>query len=211
MLISPTEPAEFRVLGDVSSVPELYGADFLMFGPKVGRVGVQRKEINDFVASIRDDRLAKEVSQLKSLNVAMLILEGRVEFTNDGGSLLSTRSPLSRAQFLGTLWMLQASGLWITYTNSSTDTIECLSLFSRWIAKEKHTSLLTRSSPRNMYGTRGSEDWQIHILQGFPGLGYERARSVREFYGGLPLAWTGTLSDVPGIGAKMWARLQGML
>src|SRR5215472_11777188 len=105
MLISPTEPAEFRVLGEVSSVPELYGADFLMYGPKIGRVGVQRKEINDFVASIRDDRLAKEVAQLKSLNVGMLVLEGGVEWTNDG-SLLSTRSPLSRAQFLGTLWML---------------------------------------------------------------------------------------------------------
>lgn len=211
MLISPTEPSEFLVLGERSSVPEMYGADFLMFGPKIGRVGVQRKEISDFIASIRDDRLKTEVSQLQALDTRMLILEGRIEFTNDG-SLLGTRSQLSRPQLLGMLWHLQSTGLWISYTNSTTETIECLSLFSRWIQKDRHTSLTVRNGPKkNMYGTRGSEDWQIHILQGFPGLGYERARNVREFYGGLPLAWTGTLSDVPGIGEKMWTRLQAML
>lgn len=210
MLISPTEPSEFRVLGAVSSVPEMYGADFLMWGPKIGRVGVQRKEINDLVASVRDDRLRTEVALLQTLNVGMVIVEGRVEFTNDG-SLFGSRSPFTRAQFLATLWHLQSTGLWITYTNSTTETIDCLSLFSRWIAKEKHTTLTGRKPPTNAYGTRGGEDWQIHILQGFPGLGYERAKNVREYYGGLPLAWTGTLSDVPGIGEKMWTKLQAML
>jgi hypothetical protein len=42
-------------------------------------------------------------------------------------------------------------------------------------------------------------------------MGYERARAVRDFYGGLPLAWTGTLTDVPGIGSKTWTKLRGML
>lgn len=211
MLISPTEPSEFRVLGEVSAVPEMYGADFLMFGPRIGRVGVQRKEIADFVASIRDDRLGTEVAQLRSLDVAMLILEGQVEYTNDG-LLLGTRSALSRAQLLGTLWHLQSNGLWITCTNSKTDTIECLSLFTRWIAKARHTTLTARKGPRpNMYGTRGNEDWEIHVLQSFPGLGYERAKAVREFYGGLPLCWTGVLTDVPGIGDRLSRKLTSLL
>lgn len=210
MLVSPTEPPEFRVLGEVSSVPEMYGADFLLYGPKIGRVGVQRKEISDLVASIRDDRLREQVERLKGLDVGMVIIEGRIEWTNDG-HLLGISSPFTRAQLLGMLWHLQSIGLWISFTSSKTETTECISLFSRWIAKERHTSLTGRRTPRNQYGTRDNEDWQIHILQGFPGLGYERARAVREFYGGLPLSWTGTLSDVPGIGEKMWTRLQGLL
>jgi ERCC4-type nuclease len=192
-------------------MPEQYGADYLMYVPNVGRVGVQRKEINDFIASVRDDRLRTEVALLCQLPVAMLILEGRIEFTNDG-LLLATHSPFTRAQLLGTLWLLQSTGLWITSTNSTTETIECLSLFSRWVTKQKHTTLTGRNGPRsNPYGKVSDDDWQVHILQGFPGMGYERARAVRDFYGGLPLAWTGTLTDVPGIGSKTWTKLRGML
>lgn len=209
--MSPTEPRELRSLGTVSSVPELYGSDFLLFGPTVGKVGVQRKEIADFAASLDDDRLAVQAAKSRPLNIRMLLLEGRVDWTNDG-LLYGTRSRLTRARFLGALWSLSSEGYWINYTNSLTETIECLLLFSRWITKQKHTTLrTTRSSPKNLYGTRGSEDWQIHVLQSFPGVGYERARSVVEYFGGLPLTWTGTLSDVPGIGTKTATRLSELL
>lgn len=211
MLVSPTEPRELRALGTVSAVPELYGVDFLTWGATTGKVGVQRKEVADFVASLRDDRLGKEVAQARSLDIRMLIVEGRIEWTNDG-TLLDTRSPLTRAQYLATLWSLQSEGWWITCTSSTTETTESLLLFTRWVAKAKHSTLTARNGPpRNMYGTRGSEDWQCHVLQSFPGIGYERARSVVEYYGGLPLAWTGTLSDVPGIGKKTSERLEGLL
>src|SRR5215467_6397845 len=211
MLVSPTEPAPFRVLGQTSSVPEMYGVDFLLFAPGVGKVGVQRKEVADLVASLLDDRLSKEVLQSRSLDLKMLIVEGNIAWTNDG-FLLGTRSPLTRAQFLGILWSLQSEGFWITCSDSTTDSIELLSLYARWIAKPEHKSLLSRKkSPKNLYGTRGSEDWQIHFLQGLPGLGYERAKAVVEYYGGLPLAWTGTLSAVPGIGVQLSTRLSHLL
>jgi len=211
VLISPTEPSVFRVLGDVSSMPEQYGADFLMYKPGMGRVGVQRKEVNDLIASVRDDRLRTEVGLLCQLPIAMLIVEGTVEFTNDG-LLLGTRSQWSRAQHLSTLWLLQSTGLWISSTSSTTETIECLSLFSRWVIKERHATLTSRNGPKaNPYGRLSDDDWQVHILQGFPGMGYERAKAVRDFYGGLPLQWTANLTDVPGIGSKTWTKLRGVL
>lgn len=211
MLVSPTEPRELRAVGTVSAVPEMYGVDYLAFVPGVGKVGVQRKEIGDFVASVRDDRLSTEVAQSRSLDLRMLIVEGTVEWTNDG-VLLGPRSGFTRAQYLGILWNLQSEGFWITFTRSTTETTECLLLFTRWVAKEKHSTLTARKKPpRNMYGTRGSEDWQIHVLQSFPGVGYERARAVVEFYGGLPLEWTGTLTDVPGIGPRLSGKLGSLL
>lgn len=211
MLVSPTEPRELRSLGTVSSVPELYGMDFLTFGPTVGKAGIQRKEIADFAASLDDDRLTIQAAKSKPLELRMLLLEGRVDWTNDG-LLLGTRSRLTRARFLGALWSLQSAGYWITCTASLTETIESVLLFTRWVAREKHSTLMSkRSAPKNLYGTRDNEDWQLHVLQSFPGLGYERAKNLLAFYGGLPLTWTGTLSDVPGIGSKTAAKLTGLL
>jgi len=188
----------------------MYGVDFLMFAPGVGKVGVQRKEVADLVASVFDDRLSREVLQSRALDIRMLILEGTVDWTNDG-SLLATRSSFTRAQLLGVLWSLQSEGFWITCTNCQTESIESISLLNRWLAKPEHKSLLQRrKQPKNMYGTKGSSDWQIHFLQGLPGLGYERAKAVVDYYGGLPLAWTATLSDVPGIGVKLSTRLSNL-
>ena len=42
-------------------------------------------------------------------------------------------------------------------------------------------------------------------------VGFERAKGIRDFYGRLPLAWTGTLTDVPGVGEKTAKRLESLL
>ena len=192
-------------------MPERYGADFLMYSPHIGRVGVQRKEIRDFLASIKGDRVEREVLQMKSLDVGMFVIEGRLEWTNDG-SLLVERSQLTRAQYLGILWSLQLSGLWISFTNSQTETIQFLSLFSRWIMKDRHTSLLQRpKATKNVFGTRESRDWQIHVMQGFPGVGYGKAEAIVDHCGGLPLRWTMDLSTVPGVGVVLSNRLGSLL
>ena len=212
MLVSPTEPAELKMLGKVSSQPEKHGADFLMYSPVVGRVGVQRKEIGDLVASL-GDRLAREIPLLQQLDIGLVLIEGRIEWTNDGTLLSAGGLELSRAQYLGIVWSIQSSGLWIGSTSSLTETTTFLSLFSRWVTKERHHSLLRRNKrpARNAYGEARDRDWQIFFLQGLPGLGYERAASVVDFYGGLPLQWTGVLTEIPGIGDGLWRKLAKLL
>lgn len=212
MLISPAEPRELRLLGNTSAAPEKHGADFLWYSKAVGMVGVQRKEINDLLASLADDRLAREIPLLQRLDIAMVLIEGRVEWTNDG-FLLATSSPFTRAQYLGILWSLQSAGLWIGCSDSLTDTTQYLSAFYRWTTKERHTGLLrrTQKAGRDEYGMRSDRAWQLHLLQGFPGVGYERAKAIVEYYGGLPLAWTGRLVDVDGIGPVTAHRLETLL
>lgn len=213
MLVSPAEPAPLRALGRTSSIPERYGADFLIFSPHLGRIGIQRKEISDLLHSLQqDDRLSREIPQLQSLDIAILIIEGQLTWTADG-YLYNTTSQFTLTQFRGLLWSLQYSGLWISFTNSVTETIEYLLQFTRWTEKPRHTTLLRRnkSKARNVYGTRDSREWQIHVMQGFPGIGYDRAQDIVDFYGGLPLTWTGELIDVPGIGKVTATRLKALL
>ena len=212
MLISPAEPRELRKLGNTSSAPEKHGADYLWYTKHIGMVGVQRKEINDLIASLADDRLAREIPLLQRLDYAMVLIEGRVEWTDDG-FLLTASSQFTRAQYLGILWSLSLSGLSTGFTNSQTETTEYLSLFYRWTLKERHTGLMRRAqkASRDEYGQRTDRAWQIFVLQSFPGVGYERAKAIVDHYGGLPLAWTGKLDDVPGVGEGTATRLGRLL
>ncbi len=213
MLVSPAEPEIFKSLGESSIVPERYGADFLLFSPVLGRIGVQRKEINDLLASMGDGRLAREIPQLQCLDIGVILIEGRLRWTVDGFLCLKTQSEFTQQQFQATLWSLQLHGLWIGFTNSQTETIEYMSWFSRWTMKDRHNSLLSRpkQTAKNIFGTRESRDWQIHVMEGFPGVGYQRAAKIVDHYGGLPLAWTGILSDVPGVGAGLQHKLGSLL
>ena len=212
MLVSPAEPRELRELGNTSSAPEKHGADYLWYTKHIGMVGVQRKEINDLIASINDDRLAREIPLLQRLDLAMVVIEGRLEWTDDG-FLLATSSGWSRAQLLGVFWSLQLSGLCVGCTTSLTETTQFLSLFYRWTMKERHTGLLRKSqkASKDEYGIRSDRAWQVFLLQSFPGLGYERARAIVDHFGGLPLQWTGKLDEVAGIGKTTATRLERLL
>jgi ERCC4-type nuclease len=193
-------------------MPERYGADFLMFSPHMGKIGVQRKEIKDLVASINDGRLAKEVQQLQSCDIAHIIIEGRVEWTNEGLLLTSTHSQFTKAQYLGTLWSLQASGLGTGFTTSKTDTMSYLSTFEKWTCKDHHTSLARRpSQPKSMFGETGTRDTQRWILQGFTGISYGRAEAILDHCGSIPLQWTIDLEQIAGIGPKTAKRLEAIL
>lgn len=203
MLVSPAEPPPFKSLGTVSSQPERYGADFLILSSLFGRVGVQRKEIKDLIASKADGRLEREIWQQKQLDQAIWLIEGRIEWTSDGQLLSSTRSKYTKQMHAGLLLSLFSHGCWILNTSSVPDSIELLSHLSRWLSKPSHTSLLHRPSPKTSYGTKaGTRDKQIHIMQGFDRVGYDRAKTIVEYYGGLPFdLGTGVdLTDVPGVG-----------
>lgn len=203
VLIAPTEPPELRALGVTSGVPERYGADFIVPSPVFGRVGIQRKEINDLVASIQDGRVEREIWQQKDLSQAIWLIEGRVEWTL-GGELLSssgTRPKYTRAMHLGVLLSLQSYGYWILSSQSLQDSTVLLSSLNKWLMKEKHTSLLRRPS---MKGQLGGDltDQRIHVMQGFPRVGYERAKGIVEHCKGLPFQMRDgvDLTDVPGVG-----------
>lgn len=142
---------------------------------------------------------------MATLRVKVLLLEGSVHWTRDDYLLSSNRS-WTRAQHDGLLWSVQLRGLWVAHTDNTTETIEWLRRFQRWLLKKGHHQLLSRTTPKpGLWGTRGSKEWGVHFLMGLEGLGYERAESIWEQFGGVPMMWTVTkdeLMEIDGIGPK---------
>lgn len=212
MLVSPTERAPFNTLGPTSSLPEQFGADFLIFSPVFGRVGVQRKEINDLVASLSDGRVTREVIQMRELEVGIWLVEGDPKWSSDGVLLSGGYGKkFTRASLEGVMWSLQASGFWVTRTDSAQGTVSTLAHLDAWMAKPSHKGLTSRPNPRSEFGTAANtRDWQIHLMQSLPGLGFSHARDIVDHYGGLPLRLKDgvDLTEVRGVGRVLKHRVE---
>lgn len=200
-------------MGDLSTLPEKYGVDFLWFHK--GWCGVQRKEVKDFAASLRDGRLGREVAQMGPLRSRLLIVEGTMQQV---GATVVYRNqnlmPLS--QWQASLWGLQAEGIMLMFTHNKAETAMAVDAFERWTKKDRHTALAkTRDSVKvNSWGKATDRDFQIHMLTGIPGVGRGTAEAIVDHFGGIPVTWTVTeeeLCQVPGIGKVKAQRMVNAL
>jgi len=204
ILVSPTEPEKIKQLGKVSPVPEQYGADVLF--PTHGQLaGVQRKTFDDLLASLFDGRLGKEVTQMKRLGIAVLVIEGRPRWTLDG-ELMDDNRRFTRNQLRSLLWSVAIGhGVAVEWTDSLDDTVSAIANLRAWAAKKKHLSVARRPGPSGPWGKATTRDWALHFLQGFNNIGPELAERIIDHFHGVPLTWTVTekqLMRVPGIGKK---------
>lgn len=212
MLVSSTERPPISLMGRLSTRPERYGADILL-SSKLGSVGIQRKEVKDFIASITDGRLAKESQQLKHLAIAIIIIEGEFRWTTEG-NLFDSYTRYTRSQHESMLLSLQHSGIWLMNSTSSTDTVRLILGIEKWANKTAHQSLTLRPKPAGKWGVTSSRDFSLHLLQSFDGIGAVTAAAILDQFQGVPLAWTATaqqLTQVPGVGPKRAAALMAAL
>ncbi len=208
MLVSPTEPQRLKELGEVSSIPEKYGADFLIVEGKV-RVGVQRKKFpDDLIASMADGRLYEQLPKLAGLEAAVLIFEGYGRWTEDGHLVFRDYGQsITVGQVYGILYTIMFKfgipNLWLRDMKGTQAALEVL---EGWARKDKHNSLMTRPGPqKDAWGKLSERAEAQHILQGFPGVGPELAGRVIDHFGAVPLSWTHSveeLMEVPGIGKR---------
>lgn len=214
MLVAPSEPRTIKLLGQVSSLPEKRGAD-LIFPAHSTLVCVQRKEISDLIASVQDGRLAKEIQQLRSAGLAVLIIEGRLRWSSEG--LLMNRDygqPWTRTAHRNLLRSVQQQGVWVDSSEDVADTVSAVLELQEWVLKPKHQSLLRRPGPISPWGKAGNEDWEAWLLQGLDGVGPELAARIVKKFGGAPLQWRVTekeLMEVDGIGPKKARQMVGAL
>lgn len=205
MLVSPAEPPKLREGRKVSSLCEQRGADFLFIAHGQW-VGVQRKEIKDLLASIQDGRLQKELAQLQECEHRILIVEGQVRWTTEGEMLTDGYGrPWTRKQWRAVLWGVRSKGIWVEFTDSIADTIDCLNNLERWFTKDRHSSLERRPGPVSLWGRPSNEDYQRHLVMGLPGVGPELADRMVRTFNGVPFGWRITeaeLLKVDGIGKK---------
>lgn len=215
MLIAPTESNALKALGKSSLLPEKHGVDIL-FAYNGGWYGIQRKEISDLIASVHDGRLQRELGQMKRLEKAVLLVEGKIQFTMDGELMgKGFGQPWTRKQHMGLLWSVREKGVWVDQSESLTDTIAFASAFEAWVRKGKHHSLDRRPGPVTVWGKPDDTDYACHLVQGLPGMGPELAQRIVQMYG-LPFGWKVSREDllkVPGIGKKtadqLWRSLEG--
>lgn len=167
--------------------------------------GVQRKEIKDFVASVNDGRLAMEVKQMAALEQGVVVVEGNVRWTLDGQLVGdSYGSTWDRQRHTSMLLSLQREDVWVMGSSDTTDTARLILDFERWVKKADHSSLKKRAGMVSPWGTRENRDYQIHLVMGLPGVGWELAERIVKTIG-MPFGCRVTreeLLQVEGVGVK---------
>lgn len=219
LLISPTEPGPYKDLGRVSSLPETYGVDVLFSGydEENGRClcGVQRKRVpGDLLASIRDGRLAKELAQMSRMGKALILLEGRILWTNDGRIVEAPNVTISG--WFGIIWSLQFEhGVGVLHVETQEQAVAAIRAFAKWCQKKNHQSLVRRPKAPGAWGRPTHREWAQYFLQGLPGIGPQTAEEIYRHFGGIPMRWSCRKKDlemVPGVGKKradeMWKALE---
>lgn len=216
IFIAPTEPkstpkALHPIPTKVSLLPERFGLDYAFRSCSKRLCGVQRKEFpSDFVSSLNDGRLAKELAQAQAViergGFAMLLLEGQPRFGPDG-SLQHRFADFSQDRYYSFITTMQVVyGVGLVIAPSKHDTPKILSGLYHWAQKDSHRSLAIRPKSRPDWGVSSRVEMMSHFLQGLPACGPTRARAVVEHFGGLPLSWTvgeKELAEVKGVGKGM--------
>lgn len=205
--VAPTERNELKNLigntGDISMLPERLGCD-VAWRAHGEWWGVQRKELKDLIQSIGDGRLAREIAQMKHLPLPMILIEGKIHFDAQDNLMWNSRGQtITREQWRKILLSIRDHGIHVDFTQNSLDTSQYVSMLAKWSTKGKHQSLIRRPGPVNYWGKTTNVDFAHHLLQGFDGIGLDRAKAIVDHFGGVPLEWTCTekeLVAVPGLG-----------
>jgi ERCC4-type nuclease len=211
LVVSSTEPAKLRKLGEyVTTTPEVYGVDF-MWAVVDQTWGIQRKEIADLVSSLTDGRLGMEIQQLQRLAHPILIIEGDPQWTTDGVLMAQYGAEFTQKRFTSlkaTMQMVYGAHVFTTKDIRSTaTTIEHL---VEWSRKEGHDSLVRRPKLKSEWGTADASDFRCWMLQSVPGVGPKVAQAVDTALAGSPYAMRVTekeLLAIPGVGPKATAAI----
>lgn len=190
ILIAPTERPPISNLGQTSSLPESLGSD-LLWESKHGLVGVQRKEVSDLIASVRDGRLGKEFIQMQTLKMRFLVIEGQPNWDSQG-NLMHDHTRWNVRQHMGVMLSAQTKGVLVLQSRNALDTCAVVEYLVSWCEKDDHvSSLLARPGPaKNGWGDITERDSAIHIYSGIPSVGPTLA--ARIYDAGIRLLVAGT-------------------
>jgi ERCC4-type nuclease len=188
---------EFQMLGGVViSVRRLRVGDYIVDG----KLLVERKTLTDFTASIIDGRLFRQASRLTSTPLARaIVLEG-----------------VSTDLFQDQMRREAIQGAIISLTLNF-----CIPLLRSRDPKESAHLMISAAKqlrrvpspvlPRSGKRPKGKYKLQLHILQGLPGVGPERARRLLDTFGSIENVITAQaeqLARVSGIGTRTASRIR---
>ncbi len=161
---------------------------------------VERKTFSDFACSIKDGRLFHQASRLASQPIrSAILLEGTLDDLQ--------QSSMSREAMQGALIALTiVYGIPVLRSTGPQESSRLLLYAARQI-RSRQLRPLRRQAKR----PKGKTKLQLHILQGLPGIGPARARTMLQVFGSV-LAIVNApieeLTKVRGIGKKSAAAIR---
>jgi ERCC4-type nuclease len=194
VLVSPAEPAALRRLGSSSPLPESLGGDFVPEAAALLCV-VQRKTVDDLIASVADGRLARELALLPAADLPVLLVEGLRWAAGPVQRWVRQDPAWTRERLWGLRWSVIRAGVCWLESADEAETAEALTHLEGWLRKGSHRGL-GRPGP-------GKGPLHVHLMEGFPGVGPDRARAIVRHFGRAPLRLDCTeaeLRAVEGVG-----------
>lgn len=183
-----------RWLGAEISVKHITPGDYV-----VGDMGVERKSLNDFFASIVRKRLFDQIARLKeAYQKRLLIVEGDISHVKQFGN-----PRVFWGAYLSIVLDLETP---IIFTPDMEETANLLFTLDKRISEDRRRFPVIRYKPRVL----SDDEWKIFVVQGLPYVGYKTAerlltrfRTVRRIFNATPLE----LMRIPEIGEKKARRI----
>jgi ERCC4-type nuclease len=135
---------------------------------------IERKTINDFISSMINKRLLRQIEELKQFQDKLLIIEGFEEeslYSDDSSD--SGVNPNAIRGFL--LSILLKHKIPIIFTKNQEDSARFMGVIAR--KKEKEISLKSKKSNLN------KKDQLQFIIEGFPGIGPKTSQKLLKKFG----------------------------
>ncbi|MBI2045416.1 hypothetical protein HYT23_05130 [Candidatus Pacearchaeota archaeon] len=157
-------------LGADVEIKELKVADYL-----VKDVAIERKTVSDFISSMINKRLLRQLEELQQYNKKILIIEGadKEELYSDNSEGINANAVRG---FL--LSITLRHNIPIIFTKNSEDTAKFLLV----IAKKKEYSEIGLNAKKKSLNKK--EQMQL-ILEGFQGIGPKNSKKLLEKFGSL--------------------------
>lgn len=183
-------PAMLGQFPDVElSSAQLDIGDYVLAG---GRAVVERKDVNDFAASIMDGRLFTQVALMRAnFDVAFVLLEGDVQ---------RVRSEIAVESLQGAISYLAWEGCQVIHSPSQEFSAGLL----RTMAKHQEHGL-GYEVPMRSGKPKDLQKLSQFLVEGLSGVGPGRAIKLLEHFGSAGRVFGASvkeLSEAPGIGAK---------
>ena len=159
------------------------------------KVLFERKTLSDLVASIKDGRLFRQACRLSSGPLkSVFILEGTAR------DLVQTK--MRREAIQGALITISIIlGIPLLRSRDHQETARIMLYTANQLRQNKSCAF-----PRHSKRPKGKRKLQLHILQGLPGIGPQRADCLLKTFGSVEAVFTAEVSDlikVPGIGKHL--------
>lgn len=159
------------------------------------RIGIERKDVNDFLNSLLNGNLFKQIKRLRdAYSRPVLIIEGPGLFT---------KRNINHNAIFGCLVSIMVDyGIPIINTENEKDTADLLIVMAKREQKKEHKSIVLRGN-KNMMDIY---EQQQFIIEGLPQISSVIAKRLLEHFGSiraLSNASEQDLQEVPGVGKKI--------